>query len=119
GLAVAEYLARTLQARLVLVGRNGLPPRNTWGQLLSNHDGDLPQTRRISQILSLEELGSEVLVLAADVTNEIQMRTVIAETLAAFGSLHGVFHTAGLPGVGLIQLKTPEAAAQVLSPKVQ
>src|SRR5581483_10608896 len=33
--------------------------------------------------------------------------------------LHGVIHAAGLPGRGLIQLKTPEAAAQVLAPKVQ
>jgi malonyl CoA-acyl carrier protein transacylase/SAM-dependent methyltransferase/aryl carrier-like protein len=31
GLALAEHLARTLRARLVLVGRTPLPPPSTWG----------------------------------------------------------------------------------------
>src|SRR5262249_55696491 len=34
GLAVAETLARTVQARLVLIGRTGLPARDQWSALL-------------------------------------------------------------------------------------
>ena len=33
--------------------------------------------------------------------------------------LHGVIHTAGIAGGGVIQLKTPEIAASVLAPKVK
>jgi hypothetical protein len=47
------------------------------------------------------------------------MRAVVEQTQATFGTLHGVLHTAGLPGVGLTQLKTAEQAALVLAPKVQ
>ncbi len=46
------------------------------------------------------------------------MRAVVQQASAAFGSIHGVLHAAGVPGVGLIQLKTPEMASSVLAPKV-
>jgi acyl transferase domain-containing protein len=97
GFALAEHLARTAEARLVLVGRKGLP-------------ADDPR---------LQALGTEVLVLAADVADEAAMREVLDQTLARFGALHGVIHCAGVPGGGLIQLKTRESAAAVLRAKVQ
>lgn len=118
-LGIATYLARTVQARLILVGRSELPPRREWEQILSNEDPNSRLCDRIRQILHLEELGAEVLIQRADVTDEAAMQEVISKTLARFGTLHGVLHTAGLPGVGLMQLKKPEVAASVLAPKVQ
>ncbi|HVU65473.1 MAG TPA: SDR family NAD(P)-dependent oxidoreductase, partial [Ktedonobacteraceae bacterium] len=115
GLALAEHLARACQARLVLVGRSPFPPRAEWSALLRARQ----QERQIRQLLLLEELGAEVLTLQADVACEQQMRAVIEQTLERFGSLHGVIHAAGLPGIGLMQLKTAEQAAQVMAPKVQ
>jgi hypothetical protein len=44
---------------------------------------------------------------------------VLQETLTTFGQLHGVFHVAGVPGVGLIQRKTEEQAERVFRPKIQ
>src|SRR5581483_11316392 len=38
GLALAEHLARTVQARLILVGRSGLPARQQWQTWVENHD---------------------------------------------------------------------------------
>jgi NAD(P)-dependent dehydrogenase (short-subunit alcohol dehydrogenase family) len=119
GLAIAAYLAQTFQARLVLVSRNGLPQRNQWPQILQQSDPQSIEARQISQILQLEEMGSEVLILQADVANEARMRTVLEQAHSRFGAIHGVFHAAGVPGIGLMQLKTSEQAAAVLSPKVQ
>ncbi|GCE31286.1 hypothetical protein KDA_67700 [Dictyobacter alpinus] len=119
GLAMANYLARSVQARLVLVSRTGLPPRDQWQRIIAEQGDHAGTGRQIRQVLQLEELGSEVLILAADVADEAQMRQVIARTQATFGGLHGVLNVAGLPGVGLIQLKTEQAAGQVLAPKVQ
>ncbi len=117
GLGIAEHLARTLQARLVLVGRSGLPARERWPELLAGDDsGDL--ARRIGQVQQLEALGAEVLVLAADVAAEAQMRAVVAHTLDRFGALHGVIHAAGVPGIGLIPLKTAAMAEDVMAPKL-
>jgi phthiocerol/phenolphthiocerol synthesis type-I polyketide synthase E len=118
-LAMANYLARQVQAKIVLVGRSGLPPRQEWPTILSTQGETTGIGRTIHQIQQLEELGAEVLVVKADVSNEIQMQAAIEQTLTTFGALHGVLHAAGVPGIGLIQLKTPEQTAQVISSKIQ
>jgi amino acid adenylation domain-containing protein len=103
GFALAEHLARTSEARLVLVSRSGLAP----------NDGN------DERIGALEALGAEVMAVAADVTDEAAMRSVLDRTLERFGALHGVIHAAGVPGGGLIQLKARQAAAAVLGPKMR
>lgn len=119
GLALADHLATTVQARLILVSRSELPTRDLWPALLNTEVEDSPLRLRLTAIQHMESLGAEVLVMAADVANAAQMQHVLAQSRATFGELHGVFHLAGVPGVGLIQLKTPAAAAAVLAPKVQ
>jgi len=96
-LGLAEDLAR-LKARLVLVGRNA---------------------RRTAAVDRLEALGAEVLVQQADVTELRQIEAAVQAALERFGTIHGVLHTAGVPGIGLMQLKARETAAAVLRPKVQ
>jgi NAD(P)-dependent dehydrogenase (short-subunit alcohol dehydrogenase family)/acyl carrier protein len=117
GMAMAEHLAQQVHARLALIARTELPPRERWPDLTSQ-DADTDVTRKIRQVQRLEELGSEVLVLSVDVANEEQMGIALERVLARFGALHGVIHAAGVPGIGLMQVKTAEQAQQVLAPKV-
>ena len=117
GMAMAEHLAKLVHARLALIGRAALPPRENWSDLLSQEE-DTDVTRKIRQVQRLEELGSEVLVLSADVADEEQMRNALEQVRVRFGALHGVMHAAGVPGIGLIQMKTAEQAQRVLAPKV-
>jgi acyl transferase domain-containing protein/acyl carrier protein len=119
GLAMAERLARTVDARLVLVSRSGLPPCEQWSEILTDQGDRNGVGRRIRHVRDLEARGTEVLVVKADVADEAQMRAAVGEALARFGTIHGVIHAAGVPGEGLIQFKSPEMAAQVLAPKVQ
>lgn len=100
GLTLARELARSFRARLVLTGRSA-PPRDS------------------AAIRELEGLGAEVLVLAADVTDETAMREVVRRANERFGPIQAAIHAAGVPGGGLVQLKTAEAAARVLTPKVR
>ena len=118
GLAMAEYLARTLEARLVLTSRSELPSHDEWDGWLEDHEATNSISRKIQQVRNLETLGAEALVLPADVSDEEQMRSVVEQTITTFGTLHGVLHAAGVPASGLIQLKTPEMAASTLAPKV-
>jgi len=118
GMALAEFLADTVQARLILVGRTDLPSREDWPGLLENADTDSGVIRKIKGVLHLEELGATVMAASADVADETQMRQVADRIRAEFGTLDGVIHAAGLAGVGITQLKTSEAAAEVLAPKV-
>ena len=59
------------------------------------------------------------MVLNADVSNHDQMQTAVEQAKARFGLIHGVVHAAGLPGGGIIELKTAAEAARVLSPKLE
>jgi acyl transferase domain-containing protein len=119
GLVLAEYLARTVAPKLVLTGRSGLPRREEWGGWLASHGADDETTRRIRKVEALEALGAEVLVVAADVSDADQMRRCLAAAVARFGRIDGVIHSAGLGGGGIIQLRAPEASAEVLASKVE
>ncbi|MFN3295328.1 SDR family NAD(P)-dependent oxidoreductase [Caldimonas sp.] len=119
GLALAEHLALSVKARLVLVGRSGLPPREGWAEWVREKGPREATSRRIRQVMALESRGAEVMVAQADVTDLVQMRQVVKQAVARFGALHGVLHTAGVLDDGVIQLKEPGAAAAVLAPKVQ
>jgi NAD(P)-dependent dehydrogenase (short-subunit alcohol dehydrogenase family)/acyl carrier protein len=118
GLTLAEHLARSVHARLVLVGRSRLPERELWEDWLASHDEQDETCSRIRRVQALEGLGAEVVVASADVTKLDQMTEAVRQTQERFGALHGVIHAAGLPGAGVIQLKTPTMAAAVLAPKV-
>jgi acyl transferase domain-containing protein/acyl carrier protein len=118
GLALAEYLAQTVQARLVLVERAPLPAKNEWSFWLESHAETDRVSRALRRLQSLEAAGAEIMVCSADVTSQERMAAVIAEARSRFGSIHGVIHTETLAGAGMIQLKTAEVAGSVLAPKV-
>jgi non-ribosomal peptide synthase protein (TIGR01720 family) len=117
-LEIAAYLARTTRAKLVLVGRTALPAREEWERWLAAHDEMDETSGKMRRVMELEAAGAEVLIASADVSDRAQMRAVIDEAYQKFGVMHGVIHAAGVPGKGLIQLKTRESAAAVLAPKV-
>ena len=120
GLALAESLARSVRARLVLVSRSELPPRQEWESRLLRHDEDSRLANRISKIQAIEEAGGEVLALSADVTNTEEMRRVVAQARRQFGRINGVIHAAGVLDDALILKKNAAAAAaRVLAPKVR
>ncbi len=118
GLEFAEYLASTVNARLVLVGRTPLPAREEWDNWLTTHDESHEVHSLILKIRAIEEAGGEVLVAAADVTDEKQMRGVLDQARSRFGEINGVIHAAGVAGGGIVQIKTQAMAARVLAPKV-
>ncbi|MBD2345774.1 type I polyketide synthase [Anabaena subtropica] len=119
GLVLAEHLAKTVQAKLILIGRKGLPELSEWEQWLVKHDSQDSISRQIQKVRSLEELGAEIEVISADVTNSAQMQTIIDQALQKFGQIHGVIHAAGIPGGGVTQLKTRDMANNVLAAKVK
>ncbi len=119
GLVLAEYLALTVRAKLILTGRSAFPARDEWEEWLTTHDEQDIISRKIQKVLELQELGAEVLVISADVTNSEQMQQAIAQAQGQFGQLNGVIHAAGVPGGGVIQRKTPEMAQSILAPKVK
>jgi amino acid adenylation domain-containing protein len=107
GLTLAEEIARTVKARLILTGRSVLPAEPGRAN------------EAIKKIKLLEDLGSDVLTLAADVSDDEALASVVSFAREKFGKIDGVVHAAGIAGGGIIHLKTPEAAAEVLKPKTR
>jgi acyl transferase domain-containing protein len=100
GLAFARELARSVRARLVLVGRSA------------------PDAKQRQALAELEALGAEVLGVSADVADLAQMQAVVARARARFGAIHGVIHTAGVYGQGLIWDRPRAAIEATLAPKL-
>jgi NAD(P)-dependent dehydrogenase (short-subunit alcohol dehydrogenase family)/acyl carrier protein len=116
GLALAEHLARTFSAKLVLTSLSGLPAENDWERWQSD---DNKIGRQIRKIRELRELGAEVLVVKADVSDFAEMSSVFAKAEERFGSIDGVIHAAGVMGGGLAELKTSEMVRDVFAPKIE
>ncbi len=96
GHAVARFLARTVKANLVLVGRTPLPDRSEWGGMLeatSNRDRTQQMVQRLRE---LESEGARVIYIAADVADSASMHDAIAQATAEFGAIDGVVHSAGV-----------------------
>jgi acyl transferase domain-containing protein/acyl carrier protein len=118
GLVLAQELARVARARLVLVGRSAFPDRSEWPAWLNTHDAKDRVSRQIRQLEAIEALGSQVMVGRADVANLMELGQVLSEAKARFGTINGVIHAAGIAGGGMAAIRSAEAAAAVLSPKV-
>jgi acyl transferase domain-containing protein len=119
GLEIARYLSRTVGARLALTGLSPLPPGEEWRRWLDTHGSTGRQGKKIRKLLELEEMGTEFLTFTADVSDYEQMQRVFSAVEEQWGTVNGVIHAAGVPGGGMIQLKTPEVARRVMAPKIK
>jgi len=119
GLVLARYLAQQVKARLILTGRSVFPPRQEWDQWLNTHSAADPVSSKILKVKELESLGAEVKVFSVDVVDYPGMKEMVEQVRRQWGSIDGVIHAAGLPGGGIIQLKTREIADPVLLPKIK
>lgn len=104
GLELASYLAHSVQARLVLVSRSGLPPRSDWDMWQKTHEANDSISNKIQRIEALEAQGAEILLCIASVSNEEQMKAVFCQTIQRFGSLHGLIHCAGVTATNVFTL---------------
>ncbi|MEX3547626.1 MAG: SDR family NAD(P)-dependent oxidoreductase [Burkholderia sp.] len=101
GLVFARHLAAGRRCQLVLVGRSPL------------------DSARQAAVQALRDVGSEVLYLAADVTDPAAMREVVARAKARFGGIDSVIHAAGIQHAVPLADKQPEDVRRVLDPKVR
>ncbi|WP_343311472.1 type I polyketide synthase [Bacillus atrophaeus] len=102
GLSLASYLAEKVQAKLVLLSRTSL-------QDMEVAENGTAESRKLKAVAELEKLGSEVLVLQADVSDEAELQNALQKAKYRFGQdIHGVIHAAGVPDGKVIQARTPD-----------
>ncbi|VEP18730.1 Polyketide synthase [Hyella patelloides LEGE 07179] len=119
GLVIAEHLARTVKAKLILSGRSEFPARDQWEQWLASHEQHDKVSEKIRQVKALEALGAEVLVVSADVSVLEQMQALVERAGERFGEIHGVIHAAGVAIPGKIKSRTLDIVESVLAAKIK
>jgi acyl transferase domain-containing protein/acyl carrier protein len=119
GLTLAEHLVQSKNAKLVLVARTELPPRDEWPRWLEIRDSKDPTSDKIRKLVAIEQLGGDIMTVAADVTDAEQMRVAIQSAIDRFERIDGVIHAAGVASGGIMQLKTAEVVTETLAPKIK
>jgi acyl transferase domain-containing protein/thioesterase domain-containing protein len=118
-LVIAEELARSLKARLILLARTPLPPEKERQSALGATATPERIKQQIKKLIQIQSMGAEVLVVTGDVCHRDDVKRAIESGLTRFGSINGVIHTAGVLEDGPLQIKSRESAAGVLAPKVK
>ncbi|MFF2807178.1 SDR family oxidoreductase [Streptomyces sp. NPDC058000] len=98
GSTLAHWLRRECPgARLALLTRDPLPPRESWDTWLAEHEADDATALRVTRLRALAAEGAEPLLVHADVADEDALRAAVQQVTAHYGALDGVVHAAGLP----------------------
>jgi len=101
GYKLAEHLARSVGARLVISGRRAV-------------DANIE-----AKLQTLRELGADVRYMPTDIADLDQLRKLIAFTKSTFGAVHGVFHSAMSFDATRIRQLDKESLRSHLAAKVQ
>ncbi|MFD9561266.1 SDR family NAD(P)-dependent oxidoreductase [Streptomyces sp. NPDC059994] len=119
GLLCARHLVeRRGVRRLVLTGKDPLPPRHLW----SDPEACAPAVRaKIRAVLDLEARGVEVRVLALPLDRADEVAAGIEAIETTMGRIAGVIHAAGLVDTEnpAFVRKPVEGIARVVSPKIE
>ena len=118
GLAMAERFASTPDIKLILLGRSELPAPRHWDGWLASHSASHSVSQKIVAVRKLEQLGAEVMVVAADVANHEQMEATVQSAEERFGKITGVLHAAGVIEDAVVGMKDPASVDRVFSPKI-
>ncbi len=91
---LAEYLAKTFQAKLIFIEDLAFPEKDDFSQWLETHTQEDEVSCKIQHLLALEKLGAKVLVVRADTTNYEQMhQSFLSENIA---QINGVIYSTGI-----------------------
>ncbi|MEJ8306441.1 SDR family NAD(P)-dependent oxidoreductase [Saccharibacillus sacchari] len=100
GIAISRYLAESLQAKLIWLGRSTI-------------------NNSIREKMNLiEDLGGEVLYIQADATDENEVKKAIHTAKIRFGNINGVIHSALVLKDRLIEFMSEVELKEVLTPKM-
>jgi acyl transferase domain-containing protein len=98
GWHVANYLARTVRARLALIESPAFPPPESWEGWLAAHGEENRTGRKIRRAQALAAGAGGLLVYCVDPADAGALAQSVRQTVTEFGGLHGVIHAAGVAG---------------------
>ncbi|ELR72268.1 Long-chain-fatty-acid--CoA ligase [Fulvivirga imtechensis AK7] len=120
GLTLSRHISENIKGvNLILLGRKDLPAKDRWSWWLNNHDQKDTLYTIISELLKIEENGSNVTYISMDVSDVDGLRKVVDDLESELGKINGIIHAAGLGDyAGFIQKREKENNEKVFSPKI-
>ncbi|MGD6960814.1 SDR family NAD(P)-dependent oxidoreductase [Fictibacillus phosphorivorans] len=100
GLEFCHYLAKTVKAKIAIVGRSPLTEE---------------KKKKISII---EKAESKVLYIQADINEEESLKAAVEKTKSIYGVINGVIHSALVLNDRTVEFMEEETLLEVLAPKV-
>ncbi|MGD2085191.1 MAG: amino acid adenylation domain-containing protein [Candidatus Aminicenantes bacterium] len=98
GYTLAEYLIKTVGAKVILTGRSQLLPPEMWAQYLDINDEDDNTHQNIRKLQRLKEIAGngDILYCRADVSDAMGMQAAVKQGEDLLGPINGVIHSAGI-----------------------
>ena len=117
GLVLAQYLARTVSAHLVLVSRSAFAPASEWERIATDESSPAADRQKAQAMIAMQLLGGSVEVQAADTSDLVRMREIVSAARQRKGQLAGIIHAAGVAGPSLIGATTDDTIDQMFAAK--
>lgn len=121
GVAIAQYLLETFDAKLLLLGRTTLPDPQTWKSLVNEQDSnakDSGLSARIKAYQMLTQLG-DVHYETVDLGNASLLEAIVKTLENRWQQpMDGILHLAGVASERAIVDETQASFAATLSPKL-
>lgn len=99
GLVIARYLLKKLDAKIVLTGRTPLPPVEEWqtfGENEAKTSVNKDWLEKIKEIIEWLQPGATLVYFPCDVSQPTEVSLLLEKTRQRFGTVDGIFHTAGV-----------------------
>ncbi|WP_367387404.1 amino acid adenylation domain-containing protein [Bacillus vallismortis] len=118
GLLCARHFVKHYGVKkLVLTGREQLPPREEWARL---ETANTSSAQKINAVRELEAQGVQVQMLSLPLSDEALVEQTLQHIRKTLGPIGGVIHCAGLTDMDTLAFirKTADDIQRVLEPKV-
>ncbi len=121
GMEIAGHLVDKGARKLVLMGIQDFPPRESWQERADSADTHPSLAAKLKQILSLERSGARVRIYAGSLAEEKALKRFFQGIRKGEGAIGGVIHCAGLALQKNPAFINKEVAdmQRVLEPKVE
>ncbi|MEH2112706.1 MAG: beta-ketoacyl synthase N-terminal-like domain-containing protein [Nostoc sp.] len=91
---IAEYLATTLQAKLIFIENLDFPEKDNFSYWLETHTQQDEVSCKIQNFLALEKSATQVLVIRVDTTDDKQIHQSLS--FNNLGQINGVIYSGGI-----------------------
>ncbi len=96
GSEIARHLAEKGAKKLVLMGVQEIPPRESWDKILNDDNANQLNKEKIKRIKVLEEMGVNVEVFTGHLTENEELEAFFNKIRSIHGKIGGIIHCAGL-----------------------